>query len=96
MLLPFLAVLNLIHGVLGLLVAKLRSMPVVYNLFVDGAPDNVLQFINKAWPDSVFQPWEPNTAEPVAAPKRGYAISAAQVVVSTWYLVTSCGPRSRG
>lgn len=91
----FLALINFAHGLFGLLVTKLRSVPIVWDGVVLALPDPILKAVMTAWPEDVFQPWEKNNPDLVPTPQRGYAISAAQILLSGWYLFTNHRPSAR-
>lgn len=80
----------LLHGAFGLLVAKVR-LSVVYEML----PDKVLSLLASLWPYNVYpvERTSPEAVEPSA--NRAYAISAAEIAYSVYYLHSKHGKASR-
>jgi hypothetical protein len=77
----FLAILVLLHGAFGLVVAKIRL-----NTFYELLPNSLADTLAKIWPYNVYKVElsAPDAAAPSA--NQSYAICAAEMAGAVWFL----------
>lgn len=82
----FLHIALLLHGLLAILVAKLRTTQVAGIFVAEYLPADTLEWLEKLFPPQVYKVWQEGTSEQIAEPGQAYAIGAGQMAWAVYYL----------
>lgn len=75
----------LLYGIAAIIIGKFRTSG---SPMWDNADARFYEFVDKFFPESIFQPWKPDVAELVPQRERSYLIGGALVAYSLRYLFT--------